>query len=166
MTEELLRATTARICPDPDDMIETYRSARPDATPVELFVAIQSDWFCIAPSDRLVEARLQTGNPVHSFEFAWQPSTYDGRLGACHTLEIPFVFDTLSDPWGSELRGADAPQSLADDVHAAWVSFVTSGDPGWPAYGERRLVRRLDVESSTVEDPRRSARAAWSGLDF
>jgi para-nitrobenzyl esterase len=166
MTEELLTATTARLCEDPAAMLATYREQRPQATPAELFVAVQSDWFCVAPTDALVETRRRAGHDVHAYQFAWRPSTYDGQVGACHTLELPFVFDTLADPWGIELRGTDAPQRLADEVHAAWVSFVSTGDPGWASYGSERVVRRLDLESADVIDPLAFARRAWDGVVF
>jgi para-nitrobenzyl esterase len=166
MTEELLAVTTARICDRPATMIATYRDRRPDSTPAELFIAIQSDWFCMAPTDRLVEARQAAGHRVFAYEFAWRPPTYGGLVGACHTLEIPFVFDTLADPWGRELRGPHSPQGLADEVHAAWVAFVADGDPGWPEYGADRVVRRLDVQSSLTADPRRFGREAWAGIPF
>ena len=38
---------------------------------------------------------------TYLYEFAWQSPAFHGRLGGCHGLEIPFVFDTLpadSDP--------------------------------------------------------------------
>jgi para-nitrobenzyl esterase len=111
-----------------------------------------------------VEARAAAGAGSHVYEFAWRPPTYGGRLGACHTLEVPFVFDTLDDPWGIELRGQDAPRALADQMHAAWVRFVSSGDPGWPAYGDTRAVRQLSLESSLVCDPDAYRRQAWEGV--
>lgn len=163
LTEDALRATTARICPDADAMIAAYRATRPDASPAELFVAIQSDWFCVAPTERLVAARRES---AYAYQFAWRPSTYDGRVGACHTLEIPFVFDTLGDPWGIELRGVDAPQSVADEMHAAWVAFVRDGAPGWPVHGAAGTVRRFGTPSETVSDPWAEAREAWAGRDF
>ncbi|MEU1304442.1 carboxylesterase/lipase family protein [Streptomyces shenzhenensis] len=163
LTEDALRATTSRICPDPDAMIATYRSRRPGASPAELFVAIQSDWFCVAPTERLVAVRREG---THTYQFAWRPSTYDGRVGACHTLEIPFVFDTLNDPWGIELRGTDALQAVADEMHAAWVAFVRDGDPGWPVHGVAGTVRRFGAPSETVTDPWAEAREAWAGRDF
>ncbi|WP_259471735.1 carboxylesterase/lipase family protein [Streptomyces shenzhenensis] len=163
LTEDALRATTSRICPDPDAMIATYRSRRPGASPAELFVAIQSDWFCVAPTERLVAVRREG---THAYQFAWRPSTYDGRAGACHTLEIPFVFDTLNDPWGIELRGTDALQAVADEMHAAWVAFVRDGDPGWPVHGVAGTVRRFGAPSEMVTDPWAEAREAWAGRDF
>lgn len=166
MTDQLLLATTARLCEDPEAMLAGYRAQRPDATPIELFVALQSDWFCIAPTDRLLEARRAAGNDSYAYEFAWRPATYEGRLGACHTLEIPFVFDTLADPWGRELRGTDSPQELATRMHAAWVAFVRDGDPGWPAYGSERTFQRFDTSDGLVHDPLASSRRAWEGIAF
>ena len=86
-----------------------------------------------------------------------------GRLGACHALEIPFVFDTLGN--GTEpLLGTNPPQQLADAMHAAWVAFATSGDPGWPQYDlKRRATMRFDTTSEVVDDPRSAERALWEG---
>jgi hypothetical protein len=45
------------------------------------------------------------------YEFAWRSPQFGGRLGAAHSVEIPFVFDTLG--LGTEpLLGPDPPQSL------------------------------------------------------
>jgi len=164
MTSETLTGAVGRLGVDAEAMIAAYRGQLPAATPAELFVAIQSDWFCRVPTIRYAEARRAAGTDSYVYEFAWQPGTYDGRLGACHTLEIPFVFDTLDDPWGIELRGPDAPRDLAAQVHGAWVRFVATGDPGWPRYGDTRTVRRLDVQSSLVQDPDEFRRLAWTGI--
>jgi carboxylesterase type B len=70
------------------------------------------------------------GLHLHMYEFAWRSPQFGGRLGAAHSVEIPFVFDTLG---GTQpLLGPDPPQSLATMMHAAWVAFATSGDCGWP----------------------------------
>jgi para-nitrobenzyl esterase len=164
ITEEALAGSVSRLGVDAAAMIETYRAQLPDATPAELFVAIQSDWFCRVPTVRYAEARRQAGTDSYVYEFRWRPATYGGRLGACHTLEIPFVFDTLDDPWGIELRGPDAPRALAQQLHGAWVRFITTGDPGWPAYGDSRTVRELDIESTLSRDPDSFRRLAWEGI--
>jgi para-nitrobenzyl esterase len=164
MTSDTLTATVARLGVDATAMIAAYRAQLPAATPAELFVAIQSDWFCRVPSIRYAEARQAAGTDSYVYEFAWRPATYGGHLGACHTLEIPFVFDTLDDPWGIGLRGPDAPRELAAQVHGTWVRFITEGDPGWPAYGPARNVRRLDTASSLVRDPDAFRRQAWAGV--
>ncbi|MBQ0850752.1 carboxylesterase/lipase family protein [Streptomyces sp. BH-SS-21] len=164
LDERTLAATVARLGVDPAVMIERYRAGLPGATAAELYVAIQSDWFCRVPAVRYVEARRAAGAESHVYEFAWRPDTYGGRLGACHTLEIPFVFDTLDDPWGIALRGPDAPRELATRTHGAWVDFVAGGDPGWEVYGERRKVRQLGSRAGTVENPGAFRLEAWEGV--
>jgi para-nitrobenzyl esterase len=101
------------------------------------------------------------------YEFAWQSGAFGGRLGAVHALEIPFVFDSLDAdlPLLGPLLGADPPQELADTMHAAWVSFATNGNPGWPRYEpHRRVTMRFDTTSEVVDDPRSWERVLWEGL--
>jgi para-nitrobenzyl esterase len=63
------------------------------------------------------------------------------------------------------LLGEAPPQDLADSMHAAWVSFAATGDPGWPEYRpDRRATMRFDVTPSVVNDPRAWELALWEGL--
>jgi carboxylesterase type B len=98
------------------------------------------------------------------YEFAWRSPQFDGRLGACHSLEIPFVFHTLGN--GSEaLLGLTPPQPLADTMHGAWVAFTTNGDPRWPPYDlQRRATMRFDTTSRVLEDPLARERVLWEGV--
>jgi carboxylesterase type B len=98
------------------------------------------------------------------YEFAWRSPQYGGRLGACHGLEIAFAFDTL-DRGTEPLAGPAPPQHLADTMHAAWVAFATTGNPGWPAYDlDRRATMRFDTTSEVVDDPRAAVRGLWAGV--
>jgi para-nitrobenzyl esterase len=107
---------------------------------------------------RIAEAHART----YVYEFDWASSAFDGKLGACHALELGFVFDTLSTTTG--LTGQEPPQELADAMHRAWVSFATSGDPGWEPYGQERSVRRFGTTVETVRDPGGDTRAVWEGF--
>lgn len=124
-----------------------------------------TDWFYRIPALRLAEAyaRRRAGS-AFVYEFAWRPpAAFEGRLGACHALELPFVFDTLDDEGLSGLLGADPPQQVADAVHGAWVAFATGGAPGWPAYEEqRRISMRFDLASAVEHDPRPAERELWA----
>lgn len=63
------------------------------------------------------------------------------------------------------LLGESPPQGLASEMHGAWVSFATTGDPGWPSYElERRLVKRFDAVSEAVVDPKGAERRLWEGI--
>jgi para-nitrobenzyl esterase len=87
------------------------------------------------PALRLAEAYAgRRRGSAFVCEFAWQPPTFDGRLGACHAAELPFVFDTVDEKGLAGLTGPTPPAELARDMHSAWVAFAATGDPGWPAY--------------------------------
>jgi para-nitrobenzyl esterase len=102
------------------------------------------------------------------YEFAWPSPAFGGRLGACHALEIPFVFDTLDLGRRQMLGGAlgdTPPQQLAASMHRAWVDFATKGEPGWPRYGlDRRATMRFNTTSSVIDDPYARERALWAGV--
>lgn len=151
---------------DAERALAAYRAARPDASPGELVIDVMSDWFFRIPSIRLAEARVAAGERVWHYEFAWPSPQCEGRLRACHALDLAFAFDTLADPTSVPLAGPDAPQQVADDVHGAWVAFATSGDPGWPQYDlERRAVMRFDAPASAVvDDPGAPTREVWDGV--
>jgi para-nitrobenzyl esterase len=74
---------------------------------------------------------------AYTYELDWR----DGPFGACHTAELPFVFDNTELPalrTENGLLGPHIPASLAGDMHAAWVRFAQTGDPGWTG---RRVFR-------------------------
>ncbi|RSD15465.1 carboxylesterase/lipase family protein [Amycolatopsis eburnea] len=75
------------------------------------------------------------------YEFEWGSPLLDGRLGACHGLELPFVFDALAAvPGPRGLLGENPPQELATELNTAWHRFATTGSPGWPEYAGEDTV--------------------------
>jgi carboxylesterase type B len=42
---------------------------------------------------------------TYMYEFAWRSPQFNGLLGACHGLEIAFVFDTLGNGKGRARQG-------------------------------------------------------------
>ncbi|MEU0704588.1 carboxylesterase family protein [Streptomyces bacillaris] len=134
----------------PNATARTYRANRPDATPGELLGALATDLLLRAPLNRLADARVGAEGATYVYEFGWPTPVQ--RLGACHALELGFVFDTLAHPDTRALTGPDAPQELADAMHRAWVDFATTGDPGWPSWDARRPVRFFGTESADGTD--------------
>src|SRR4051812_13217676 len=149
----------------PAGAVETYRRNRPDASPGDLMAAVVTDWFFRVPALRVAEARAATGAKtwVYRFDF-WSPALPD-QLGACHAVEIPFVFDTLAEPSPRARIGDDPPQSVADTTHATWVSFISRGDPGWAQYDlDSRTTGLIDEKVEPVDDPRGDERRLWDGI--
>lgn len=147
-----------------ESTIADYSKRFPGASAGDLMAAIQTDWYWRLPAIRLAEAHaLQGHGRTFMYEFAWRSPQFAGRLGACHALEIPFVFDTLGRA-SAALAGPNPPQQLADAMHRAWVSFATNGEPGWHAYdGRHPATMRFDTHCEVVKDPRHAERTLWEG---
>src|SRR5947209_837995 len=114
ITEDILAGTVAAYGLPVSEAISTYRAIRPDASAGDLLAAIVTDWFYRIPAIRLAEAHTKGSGVSYMYEFAWRSPGFDGQLGACHALEIPFVFDTLDKEGYEVLLGDSAPQQLAD----------------------------------------------------
>jgi para-nitrobenzyl esterase len=162
-TDQMLRRFVASRGWRPESP-DVYAANRPESNPGDLLAALITDQFFRVPAVRLAEARATAPTPTYMYEFSW--GTAVQNLGACHTLEIGFVFDTLNDPGVAKLTGDHPPQGLADDMHARWVRFAATGDPGWPAYepGHRSVMTFGTPASRVVNDPRRDERQLWDGI--
>jgi carboxylesterase type B len=164
ITNEALAAALAAYGLPVEKTLAAYRAAHPGANPGDLLAAIQTDWYWRIPAIRLADAHTKNSPATWMYEFAWRSPQYGGLLGACHSLEITFVFDTLGRETEA-LLGPNPPQELASAMHAAWVAFAANGDPGWPRYDlSRRTTMRFDATSQLVDDPLAGERALWEGL--
>ncbi|NSC25689.1 carboxylesterase/lipase family protein [Streptomyces albus subsp. chlorinus] len=160
--------TAARAHPHPAQLIETYRASRPGASLAELRSALMGDALFGAGSRALTEAHTtHARSTTYAYEFAWRSHALDGELGATHSVELPFVFDLAHLP---QLHGPNAllgpdkpPADLATRMHAAWVRFARTGDPGWTPYDtERRTTMRIDTHWTRTNDPHSQERQAWN----
>lgn len=150
VTDADLLATAAQSHRDAAAVVAAYRGERPRATSAELRTAILSDGLFRRGTRRTVEARATASAATYAYEFGWRSDAFDGALGACHTVELPFVFETTGLP---ALHGPTAllgtgtpPAELATSIHAAWTGFAATGDPGWSPIGpDRSHVEALGV---------------------
>ncbi|MET7378906.1 carboxylesterase family protein [Streptomyces sp. NPDC005526] len=140
------------------EVVRGYRALRPGAGTAEIVGQMVTDHLLRRPLHRLADARPGS---CHVYEFAW-PSLRPG-LGACHALELGFVFDTGHVPESRKLAGEGAPQELADAMHAAWVRFAAEGDPGWEVWDAAHPVRIFgDGPPYTALGPRDAELALWT----
>ncbi|MCT9821218.1 carboxylesterase family protein [Microbacterium sp. W1N] len=133
----------------PRRAVRGVRAAFPHASPGEVLGQLVTDRLLRAPATRLARARRAD---TFVYEFAWRSPVR--ALGAAHAVEIGFVFGDVTSPDAVALAGADAPASLADEMHGAWVAFIRDGAPGWPAYGAERWTRVFDEASETTRQRR------------
>jgi para-nitrobenzyl esterase len=121
-------------------------------------------WFRL-PAHSLLEAQQRAGGAAFAYEFRWSPPSGPRRGQSFHCLDIPFVFDLLDADGVVDAAGNDAPQSLASEMHAAFVRFVRDGSPGWSRYqpATRPTMIFTSPESTVRSDPLRVERELWGG---
>lgn len=114
------------------------------------------------PAVELARAHARSGGRTFAYEFTWRSSAFDGRWGAAHALELPFLFDNLADPIYRAQLGAHPPAELGRALRRGWIDFARTGDPGWPRYDDRdRSVKVFGSDDRVESDPREQHRAAW-----
>jgi para-nitrobenzyl esterase len=148
------------------DAIAVYRTSRPDASPGDIQSALVTDFTFRIPAVRLAEAHSRNGGTPYVYEFSWRSPMFEGRLGACHALEIPFVFDNLDSGGLAAMTGDHPPQALAGAMHRSWVAFARDGNPGWQPYAEdhRAVMTFGQSGGSVIIDPASAERRLWDGI--
>ncbi len=150
-----------------DRAIDAYRNANPNATPMDLLVAITSDQRMRIPSIQLAERKLAGGGaPVYMYLFTWSDG---GFMGAGHALELPFMFDNV----GTFMVPESTPDraQLASRMSDAWIAFARDGDPNhadipkWSPYStHERATMLFDTECRVVTDPQSDERRFWDSM--
>ena len=100
-----------------------HRAAHPGDSNGLLMGQAVTDFMFRVAAVRLAEARAHGGAPAFLYEFAWPSPALEG-IGACHCIDLPFVFDLLDADGVITVAGSDPPQSLADAMHRTWVGCV------------------------------------------
>ena len=161
VTEEALVRRCQKLFPDTDVMkiVLTYREARrkrgESTAARDIYIAMQTDIRFRLPTLRLLEAHYRAGRAAFNYLFDWRSPAKNGIYGACHGLEIGFVFGTYSEDFGGVGQQAER---LSNQLQDAWVAFARTGNPScdslgeWPEYGDRRTTMRLGANSHVEDD--------------
>jgi para-nitrobenzyl esterase len=174
LTEAQLEAQAPMMAgPNAPNIIAALKKAHPDYSPTYLLAELITTTFMWGGSVTLATRKAaQNGAPVYMYQLVWETPIAGGLFKAPHTLEIPFVFDTV-EATRPLLGPGPAPQKLADQMSAAWIAFAKSGNPNnpaipnWPNYSlsnrsaaSNRATMMFDVSSKVVNDPYAEVRAA------
>lgn len=71
------------------------------------------------------------GRKAWAYRFDYRPNE---TFGACHCIELPFVFGTLPAFADAPMMQGAAPDTLTrlqSQIQQAWISFIRDGDAGW-----------------------------------
>lgn len=157
---------------DIDRLLDTYTDALgrrgDDPTPLALATAINTDRGFRLPAIRLAEAQASHSNDVYVYQFNWKTDAMGGVLGACHALEIAFVFASHRTPGLDQFAGSNQPgaDDLAEAMQAHWVAFARTGKPSGDVapYSQNRSTLVFDAQSRVEQDPNSEERQVWDTL--
>jgi para-nitrobenzyl esterase len=153
-----------------DAAIDAYRGARAGqgrvATNADVATDAMTDRVFRQHSIRLASVASRHGE-VYSYLFTRPSPALGGALGACHGIEIPYVFGNLGSS-AAFVGEDDATRELSDAVQSAWIAFARGGAPDteqlgpWPRYEEgRRSTMVLGNESTVIDAPLDAIRDVW-----
>ncbi|MFX1298992.1 MAG: carboxylesterase/lipase family protein, partial [Promethearchaeota archaeon] len=156
-------------------IINAYKEARKDkysTEPTEIFNAIITDMMFRIPTTRLLEAQSQHQPNTYNYLLTWASPALKGIFGACHALDLPFVFGTYANPMWDEFVGKGPEiKILSEKIMDAWIAFAHTGNPNhkglpeWPRYDkEKRATMALGKDCKVINAHFEKERAAWDGL--
>ena len=160
---------------DVEKIVTTYQKAlKQRGEPIQpgnLFTAIQTDRVFRLPALRLADLCRSRGIPAFVYLFDWKSPVANGILGACHALELGFVFGTHADSKFDRFYGSgEAADHLAEKVQDGWIAFIRNADPGcqslgdWPGYGDKKETMILGKSCRLAHSPHDMERGAWEGV--
>ena len=146
----LLRWLLGKSHPKALDALKAYGWGKAGPRRGHVFTQAMSDLVFRSPARRFAEEHQ---GKTHLYDFDWQSPACGGELGACHGIELPFVFKTLPTATGIKgFAGESPPEELANHVHNLWVQFATDGTLPWPEFDrESRKVHKLGSNQTIFE---------------
>jgi para-nitrobenzyl esterase len=164
---------------DANMLIETYKKARKGKLPIEPYeigYAINTDEAYRIPIIRTAEAQCQNQQNTYCYLFGFESPLYKNILGACHTIDLPFIFGTYdhSNPNTEIMVGRNNIEELetfSNLIMDTWISFAKTGDPNhsglpkWPKYDlNNRATMILKQDPEIVNAPMDEERFAWENI--
>ena len=176
LVERVQRLLPKRAAARASDLVGVYRRSREaaklPATNLDLLDAIQSDEMFRIASIRLAEAQRAHQPRTYMYLFTYDSPARRGSLGACHALELPFMFGTLDAPTQDKFAGTGpVVEKLSANMMDAWIRFARSGDPShdgigaWLPYDAAARATMIFGRDSALERaPFEDERKAWDGI--
>ena len=147
---------------------EYYHSTvKPDPrrSPLDVFSAMESDRLFRVPTLRLLDAQSRHNADCWGFQFTWQSEPFGLPLGACHVVDVPFVFGVTDTPAGIYFTGGgDAARTLSRQVQTAWGDFAHGKAPGWQGWSAGRKVRQFGPGEEMAALLDKDAETLWESI--
>jgi para-nitrobenzyl esterase len=163
---------------DTQQIVETYRSAMPNASAPEVFVAIASITMMGLESIEIAEKKAaQEGAPVYLYNLGYKSEVKirgtDYAMGTPHAMDITFKFNNETPENGHGFLSGNNPDRFIASHNMAelWTSFARTGRPAavsvpeWPAYNlEDRPTMRIDTSCEIIHNRFSKELAMWRAI--
>ena len=149
-----------------EEVVTTFRAKSPNASPAQVYFGIATATVFRRGAWTHADLKSELNRaPVWLYEIDWVTPVDNGKWGAPHSLEHPFVFDNVAISESMVGASRAAPQVMADQISPTWVAFARSGNPNnpaiphWPAYtAANRTTMVFDTTSRAMKDFREDER--------
>jgi carboxylesterase type B len=108
---------------------EAVRARGGRTSPFEVWAAFQSARVFHYPASLLSEAQSSARGTAFSYLFTWRPPALRRTVGACHALDVPFIFGLAHSPVTRTLAGLGGSATrLSRRMQHAWIHFARTRD--------------------------------------
>ena len=154
-----------------EKLLGLYKRTHPDLRNQMLWLAAESDDTRRWNAQELCRLKQEQRTAAsYLYYFDWFSPVHNNRMGAYHTLDIPFVFYNM-DIGASMTGSAQSRYALGHVMSAAWAAFARTGDPNhadmpkWPVFDVATYPTMVFGERVHVaNDPNREERLALGEL--
>jgi para-nitrobenzyl esterase len=156
------------------EAVGIYRAARGRrgelVTRAAIWTAMMTDSMFRIPAIRTAELHSRHTADTWMYRFDYASPAYDGKLGACHSLDIPFIWGTVGAENMARFCGTGpAVDALSDVMIETYLAFAKTRDPAsaklpaWPRYTPTaRATMQLGTTCSVVHAPQDEEREFWA----
>ena len=155
-----------------DPVINAYRRHYPHYTASEVFFAASTAGRSWRGAVIEAELRAMQGAPAYVYQLDFPSPVDNGKWRACHTLDIPLVFNNIDNAGSKTGTSVDA-QKLSMQMCDAFIRFAKTGDPNhrnmpqWRPYTlTNRSTMIFDKNSHMENDPRGFERQLFSQVPY
>jgi len=154
-----------------EKLLGLYKRTHPDLRNQMLWLAAESDDTRRWNAQELCRLKQEQRTAAsYLYYFDWFSPVHNNRMGAYHTLDIPFVFYNM-DIGASMTGSAQSRYALGHVMSAAWAAFARTGDPNhadmpkWPVFDVATYPTMVFGERVHVaNDPNHEERLALAEL--
>jgi len=171
MLERFTKQLAGNDAAQAEKLLGLYKQKHPDLRNQMLWLAAESDDTRRWNAQELCRLKQeQRAAASYLYFFDWFSPVHNNRMGAYHTLDIPFVFYNL-DIGASMTGSAQSRYALGHVMSAAWAAFARTGNPNhadmpsWPPFDVTTYPTMVFGEHVHVaNDPNHDERLALAEL--